>query len=154
MSSTHKTVGIIVAIALVLSAIPMSASAGESLSFDNTHKYLGYSTIAFAGATALTSGDPDIHEPLAYATAALGLSTLLSGYLSHGDRFDTSEGFFSEDNRHILLGTVGALMLTTGVLLAADSYDGDDDGSVDQAHAGLAGAGGILMTIALIDIKW
>ena len=34
MSSTHKTVGIIVAIALVLSAIPMSASAGESLSFD------------------------------------------------------------------------------------------------------------------------
>jgi hypothetical protein len=154
MSRLHKSVGALLAMTILIGMLPAPVVAGESLSLDTTHKYLAFSTIGLAGATALTSGDPDIHEPLAYATAAFALSTMLTGYITHSDRFDTTDGFFTQDNSHIILGTIGALMLTTGVLLAADSYDGDKDGSVEASHAGLAGAGGMLMAIAIVDIKW
>lgn len=154
MSKFQRVIGVLLAVIIMVGLLPAQATAGESFSLEGAHKCFGFTTIGLAGATALTSGDPDIHEPLAYATAAFALSTLFTGYLSHGDRFDTSDGFFAEDNRHIMLGTIGAIMLTTGVLLAADSYDGDDNGSVEASHAGLAGAGGLLMTIAFVDIKW
>ena len=154
MSRLRKSVGAFLAVTILIGMLPAPVVAGESFSLETTHKYLGFTTIGFAGATALTSDDPDMHEPLAYATAAFALSTLMTGYFAHGDRFDTSDGFFTQENSHMILGTIGAIMLTTGVLLAADSYDGDDDGSVEEGHAGLAGAGGLLMAIAIIDIKW
>ena len=137
---------------MLIGVIPMSASAEGLFTLDKTHKFLGFGTICLAAGTAATNGDFDTHEPLAYATAAFALSTVVTGYLAHGDRFDTSDGLFTQDNSHMLAGTIGALLLTTGVLLAADSYDESTNG-VDK-HAGLAIAGASLMTIAIIDIKW
>ena len=115
-------------------------------SLGNTHKYLGFGTIALAGATAATNGDKDTHEAFAYATAASALSTVLTGYLEHRDRFDPSDGLFSRENLHIMAATAGAIALTTAVAIA-------DDGR-ESSHSGLGVAGGILMTFAVIDIKW
>ena len=157
MSKSHRVIGVLLAVIIMVGLLPAQATAGESWNLDTTHKYFGFTTIALAGATAVTSDDMDLHEPLAYATAAFALSTVLTGYLAHGDRFDSSDGFWAEDNRHIILGTIGAIMLTTGVLLAADSYkEKDENGEeeISMGHAGMAGAGGMLMAIALVDIKW
>jgi hypothetical protein len=110
------------------------------------HKYLGYGTIVLAGLTAVTNSNEDVHESLAYLTAGGALSTVLTGYLSHGDRFDTSQGLLSRDNLHIVFGTVGAAILTTAVVIA--------DGGKESSHSSLGVAGGVLMTLAVIDIKW
>jgi len=110
------------------------------------HKYLGYGTIVLAGVTAATNSDEDLHESIAYATTAAALSTVLTGFLTHSDRFDTYEGLFSKDNLHIMLGTLGAVVLTTAVVIA-------DDGR-ESSHSGLGVAGGVLMTLGVIDIKW
>jgi hypothetical protein len=112
----------------------------------NWHKYLGYGTIVLAGLTAVTNSNEDVHEPLAYLTAGGALSTVLTGYLAHGDRFDTSQGLLSRDNLHIVLGTVGAAILTTAVVIA--------DGGKESSHSSLGVAGGILMTLGVIEIKW
>lgn len=113
---------------------------------ESWHKYLGYGTVIMAGITAASNSDEDFHESAAYVTAAGALSTLLTGYMAHGDRFDTSQGIFSEENRHILMGTLGAVLLTTAVAIA-------DDGE-ESSHSGLGVSGGILMTLGIIDIKW
>lgn len=110
------------------------------------HKYLGYGTVVLAGVTAATNSDEDLHESIAYATTAAALSTVLTGFLTHSDRFDTYEGLLSKDNLHIMLGTLGAAMLTTAVAIA-------DDGR-ESSHSGLGVAGGVLMTLGVIDIKW
>ena len=153
MSRSYRTTAVLLSVVLLLGALPVTASAGGKFTLDKAHKYLGFGTVALAGATAASNGEVDIHESLAYATAAFAISTVLTGYLSHRDRFDTSDGFFTKDNTHIMLGTVGAILLTTGVLLAADSFDEDND-SVSGGHAGLAIGGGVLMTIAIVDIEW
>ena len=158
MSRSRKSVGIVLLVVMALTVLPVSSFAEGFLTLEKTHKYLGFSTIALVAATAATkpSGidDVDTHESLAYATAAVALSTVLTGYLEHRDRFDLSEGFFTKENMHIMAGTVGALMLTTGVLMAADSYVEKEGGYEIDSHAGLAIAGGALMTIAIIDIEW
>ena len=110
------------------------------------HKYLGYGTVVLAGVTAATNSDEDLHESVAYATAASAISTVLTGYLAHRDRFDTYDGLLSKDNLHIILGTVGAALLTTAVAIA-------DEGR-ESSHSGLGVAGGVLMTLGVIDIKW
>lgn len=124
------------------STVPQGGEDG----LEKWHKYLGYGTVVMAGITAISSSDEDLHESVAYATAAGALSTLLTGYLAHGDRFDLEEGFFSKDNLHITMGTIGAALLTTAVVLA-------NNGS-ESSHSGLGVTGGVLMTFAVIDIKW
>ena len=127
-----------------LSTVHTEDSSGSDL--ESWHKYLGYGTILMAGVTAVSSSSESFHETAAYVTAAGALSTLFTGYLAHGERFDMSEGLFSETNRHIVIGTLGAVLLTTAVAMAAN----DDDSS----HSGLGISGGVLMTLAVIDIKW
>jgi drug/metabolite transporter (DMT)-like permease len=148
MSRSCKVIAVWLSVVMLLGLIPTSASAD----METAHKYLGFGTILLAGGTAATNGDFDTHEPLAYATAACALSTVITGYLAHGDRFDTGDGLFTQENSHMMAGTLGAIILTTGVILASGSYD-DADGSVDK-HAGIAMVGGALMTIAIIDIEW
>lgn len=133
-------------VVMLLGFVPISAHADDSLPLDKTHKYLGFGTIALAGATAATNSDEDTHEALAYATAACAVSTVLTGYLEHRDRFDLSDGLFSKENVHIITGTIGAAVLTTAVVIA-------DDGK-ESSHSGLGITGGVLMTLAIIDIKW
>lgn len=110
------------------------------------HKYLGYGTVLLAGITAATNSQESFHEGAAYATAAGALSTVLTGYLAHRDRFDTGQGLLTRDNLHIALGTLGAVILTTAVAIA-------DDGE-ESSHSGLGVTGGVLMALGVIDIKW
>jgi len=161
MLRSRRSIGIILLGVMLLGILPMSASAEGLFSLDSTHKYLGFGTIGLTAATALTNGELDAHEPLAYATAACALSTVLTGLIAHGDRFDLSDGFFSKENLHIMAGTIGAIALTAGVAIAAGSYEtstdpvtGGDINDVDGGHSGLSATGGILMTLAVIDIEW
>jgi hypothetical protein len=110
------------------------------------HKYLGYGTVLLAGVTAATSSQESFHEGAAYATAAGAVSTVLTGYLAHRDRFDTGDGLLTRDNIHIALGTLGAALLTTAVAIA-------DDGE-ESSHSGLGVTGGVMMALGVIDIKW
>ena len=110
------------------------------------HKCAGYTTAVLAGATAISSSNEDFHEAMAYATAAAALTTITSGVIEYRDRFDLSEGLFAEDNRHILTGALGALLMVTAVVIADDGEEG--------SHSSLGIAGGALMGVALIDIKW
>lgn len=118
----------------------------SGLDLGSWHKYLGFGTVVMAGVTAASNSNESFHETSAYITAAGALSTLLTGYMAHGEQFDMSEGIFSEPNRHIILGTLGAVLLTSAVVMAAN----DDDSN----HSGLGVSGGVLMTLAVIDIKW
>ncbi|PLX89040.1 MAG: hypothetical protein C0618_02670 [Desulfuromonas sp.] len=121
-----------------------TVQSGSSL--QRWHKYLGYGTVLLAGTTAATKSNESLHESLAYATAAGALSTVVTGMAGHGHRFDLSEGLFTRDNLHIAMGTLGAVLLTTGVAIA-------DDGK-ESSHSGLAVGGGALMTLGIIDIVW
>lgn len=162
MSRSRRSVGIVLLVVMALAVLPVSSFAEGFLTMEKTHKVLGFTTIALVAATAATKPGADdgvgTHESLAYATAAVALSTVLTGYLEHRDRFDMSDGLFTKENVHIMAGTVGAILLTTGVLLAADSYveksEADGGGHEIDSHAGLAMAGGALMAIAIIDIEW
>jgi hypothetical protein len=156
MSHARKPIGILLLTIMILGVLPLSAAA-EGLG--SAHKYFGFGTIALAAATAATkpgdAGDVDMHENLAYATAACALTTVLLGTAEHRERFDLSDGLFTEDNVHIMLGTIGAVALTAGVLAAAGSYESDGDSIKEiDSHAGLAIAGAAIMTIAIIDIEW
>ena len=115
-------------------------------SLETWHKYLGYGTILLAGITAVSNSEENFHESAAYATAAGAISTVVTGYLAHGQRFDTHQSLLSRDNLHIVLGTLGAAILTTAVAIA-------DDGK-ESSHSGLGVTGGVLMTLGVIDIKW
>lgn len=123
-----------------------SAQQKGGTSMEKWHKYLGYGTVLMAGVTAVSHSDEDFHESAAYVTAAGALSTLLTGYLAHSQRFDADEGLLTKDNLHIALGTLGAVLLTTAVAIA-------DDGE-ESSHSGLGVIGGVLMTLGVIDIKW
>ena len=124
--------------------VQTTVSSGSDLEL--WHKYLGYGTVLMAGVTAASSSNEDFHETAAYVTVAGALSTLLTGYVAHGEQFDMSEGIFSEPNRHILLATLGAVLMTTAVVIA--------DGGEESTHSGLGISGGVLMTLGVIDIKW
>ncbi len=155
MSRARKPIGILLLAAMILGVLPLSAVA-EGLG--TAHKYFGFGTIVLAAATAATKpgnvDDVELHEGLAYATAACALTTVLLGTAEHRERFDLSDGLFTRDNVHIMLGTIGAIALTAGVLAAAGSYDDDGDKMEIDTHAGLAIAGAAIMTIAIIDIEW
>jgi len=71
MSRVHQSVAVLLVGIMLLGALPFSASAEGAFSLDKAHKYLGFSTIGLAGATAATNGDKETHEALAYATAVL-----------------------------------------------------------------------------------
>lgn len=114
--------------------------------WSQVHKYVGYTTAVLAGVTAISSSNENFHEIAAYATAAAALTTVTTGAIAYRDHFDLSEGLFSENNRHILAGTLGALLMVTAVAIADDGEEG--------SHSTLGVAGGALMGVALIDIKW
>jgi hypothetical protein len=110
------------------------------------HKYFGYGTILMAGLTAISSSNESFHEATAYLTAGGAVSSVVTGYLAHSSRFDMKNGLFADDNLHIILGTLGAAILTTAVITA--------DGGDESSHSGMGITGGALMTLGLIKIKW
>ncbi len=110
------------------------------------HKYFGYGTILMAGLTAISSSNESFHEAAAYMTAGGAVSSVVTGYFAHASRFDMENGFFADDNFHIILASLGAAILTTAVITA--------DGGDESSHSGMGITGGALMTLGLIKIKW
>lgn len=121
-------------------------ASDSGLNYEKLHRYLGYTTLVLAGLTAVTSGNKDVHYGAAYGTVGAALGTLFSGYLAHGDRFNLKDGLFTEDNNHILLGTIGAIGCIAAVALA-DSGGGN-------SHDGIGIFGGTAMALSVITIRW
>lgn len=110
------------------------------------HRYLGYGSVLLAGLTAVSSSQEDIHEALAYATAGASIATATTGFMAYSGGVGPGQSLLSRDNLHMALGVVGAGLLTTAVLTADDGESG--------SHSGLGVAGGVLMTLGIIEIKW
>ncbi len=110
------------------------------------HKYIGYGTILMAGLTAVSSSSESFHEAAAYLTAGGAVSAVATGYLAHRSRLNLRYGIFTGDNLHIILGALGAAILTTAVITA--------DGGDESSHSGMGIAGGTLMTLGVLSVKW
>jgi hypothetical protein len=124
----------------------LAASTGDGLDAEKLHKYLGWATVALAGLTAVSGSHKEAHYAAAYSTVAASVGTLTTGYMAYGDRFTFEDGIFTEDNNHIILGTLGALGCIAAVALA-DSSDGN-------SHDNIGIAAGAAMAISVITIKW
>jgi hypothetical protein len=118
----------------------------RGLDAEKLHKYLGYATVLLVGLTAVTGNNKDIHYGAAYSTIAASLGTIATGYLAHGDRLTFEDGIFTEDNNHILSGTLGALACIAAVALA-DSSGGHD-------HDAIGIVGGSAMALSVVTIRW
>jgi len=122
------------------------------------HQYLGLSTIALAGLTAMTSPEDcdegscpprDItgtHATLAKATVAMALATIATGIYAHWDDFSLKDGWSDPDNLHVILGLSGTALMAYAVNKSANS-------SVPVNHAAMAESGALLMVVA-IKLTW
>ena len=96
--------------------------------------------------TAVSSSNEDVHWGAAYGTVGVAALTLTTGYIAHGDRFTLEDGLFTQDNNHIILGTIGAIGCMTAVAIA------DSEGGGGHAGAGIFG--GAAMAISIVTIRW
>ena len=123
------------------------------------HQYLGLSTIALAGMTALAAPDDDCkglncpprevngtHATLAKATIAMAAATIATGLYAHWNGFSLDNGWSDPDNLHVLLGVTGAALMAYAVNKSANS-------SVPVSHAAIAETGAVLMVVA-IKLTW
>lgn len=125
------------------------------------HQYLGIATIAAAAGTFLTHFHPcegpncgpqaprrthGLHANLGRATAALALSTVATGLVSHWDDFHVEDGIRDPDNLHVLLGATGAVLMTYAIAKSARS-------TVPTSHAPVAELGALSM-ITAIKLTW
>jgi hypothetical protein len=123
-----------------------AASFGDGLDAEKLHTYLGWATVALAGLTAVSGSHKDVHYAAAYSTVAASVGTLATGYMAHGDRLTFEDGVFTEDNNHIILGTLGALGCIAAVALA--------DSSGGNSHDNIGIVGGAAMAFSVITIRW
>lgn len=114
--------------------------------YGRLHKYFGYATLALAGVAAVTSSNKSLHYGSAYAATGTALLTCMTGYAEYAERFDLDEGLLAPDNLHVLLGVVGTVAITAAVA-TADSGD-------ESSHAGTGIAGGSLMLVSVVVIRW
>lgn len=110
------------------------------------HKYLGYTTVLLAAVAAVSSGTKSVHWAAAYGTAGVAAMTVTTGSIAHGNRFTLEDGWFTQDNTHILLGTIGAIGCIAAVAIA------DSDGGGGHASAGVFG--GAAMALSVVTIRW
>jgi hypothetical protein len=122
------------------------ASSGGGLDAEKLHKYLGYASVLLAGMTAVSGSHKEAHYAAAYSTIAASVATLTTGYMAYGDRFSFEDGIFTEDNNHIILGTIGALGCIAAVALA--------DSSGGNSHDNIGVVAGGAMVLSVITIKW
>ncbi|MDN5334470.1 hypothetical protein [Sphaerochaeta halotolerans] len=109
-----------------------------------THDVLGYSSVLLGLAAGLFSPpvlgvDEDIHGFLGGAATTAAVLNIGVGALNYGNRFTTSEGLFTKDNIHIVMGVTG------GVLLLVASLVSESD-----AHPIIAGLGTGLMGASIV----
>lgn len=122
------------------------------------HQYLGLTTIALAGLTALAAPEAckdancpprDVngtHATLAKATIAMAAATIATGLYAHWNDFQLADGWADPDNLHVLLGVSGAALMAYAVNKSANS-------TVPVNHAAIAEAGAVLMVVA-IKFTW
>jgi hypothetical protein len=150
--------------ASVTSSSPSTAFEPPMFSADKLHQYLGLTTIALVGLTALTAPGSGCegncppptqqqprqtngtHAKLGEAAAAMAAATVTSGLITHWNDFHLEDGFTDPDNMHAMLGGAGALLMMYAVNKSANS-------SVPTSHAGMAELGGVLMAVA-VKLTW
>jgi hypothetical protein len=130
--SFHHKISLLIAIQIILFCLS-SFAAGTVIDQRSLHDY----SLLDGGYTQRLSLD---------GAQLLAMADDTRTTASRSEQFDLSEGIFSESNRHIILGTLGAALLTLAVVMAAN----DDESS----HSGLGISGGVLMALGIIDIKW
>ena len=123
-----------------------SQSDNGFFDYERLHRYLGYGTVLLAGVAAVSSSNKDVHYGAAYGCAGAALATVTTGYMAYSDRFNMEDEFFTKDNTHILLGTIGAIGCITAVALA-DSEGGN-------GHSGAGVFGGSAMALSVLTIRW
>lgn len=121
------------------------ANRNSGFSMGKVHKYTGYATILAAAAAAVSGSDDGFHKGAGNATAALALTTCITGFAEYGHYFDVDEGL-SAYNIHIVLATLA----TAGfVATAVDANSNDDDG-----HAGLGIGSTVLMAVPVVILHF
>ncbi|MGE0075012.1 MAG: hypothetical protein AB7S52_07275 [Sphaerochaetaceae bacterium] len=109
-----------------------------------THDVLGYSAVLL-GLTAglfsppLLGVDEDIHGLIGVAATTAAVLNIGVGFLNYGYRLTSSEGLFTKDNIHIVMGITG------GVLMVVASLTGESD-----FHPIIAGLGTGLMGASIV----
>ncbi len=124
------------------------SGAGSSSRFGlrKMHRYLGYGTLVLAGVTAVSGSESDLHCGAAYAATGTAVATCVTGFMKYHRRWNPGKGLFHDDNAHIMLGVIGGIGMVASVI-SADSDSG-------PGHAGIGAAGGALMAVSVILIKW
>jgi hypothetical protein len=109
-----------------------------------THDVLGYSAVLLGLTAGLCSPpilgvDEDIHGFIGGAATTAAVMNIGVGFLNYGYRLTASEGLFTKDNIHIVMGITG------GLLMLVASLTGESD-----AHPIIAGLGTGLMGASIV----
>ena len=107
------------------------------------HKYLGYTTAALAGVTAVTSSSAGVHKTAGYVTAGLSLITTAIGFYEYGEYFDLDEGF-SGYNMHMILETAATIGFMATAALQSEK----------GPHAVIGGVSTAMMILPIFVVHW
>jgi len=143
--------------------IPDSAFEKPAITWNQTHMYLGLTSMAMAGVAGLTSDSvkkdngsaalkTNVHVVAAKAAWQLGALAIGTGLWTHWDDFHLEDGLFDRDNLHVLLGTLGVIGYYMAVNSAVNDYN-TNSGSVTTNHASYGILGGAAM-ITGIALTW
>lgn len=114
-----------------------------SFSPEKFHQYLGLTTLGLVALAAISPKEEDsAHEYFATAAAVTAGATVANGLIFHWEDFHFEDGFTDPDNMHMMLGTLGAVLMAAAVSQAPEG-----------GHAGLGIGGGIAMATA-VKITW
>jgi hypothetical protein len=109
-----------------------------------THDILGYSSVLLGLTAGLLSPpvlgvDKDIHGLLGGAATAAAVVNIGVGFLNYGYRLTTSEGLFTKDNIHIVMGITGGILMLVASLTSESDF-----------HPIIAGLGTGLMGASIV----
>lgn len=114
-----------------------------AFSGEKFHQYMGLTTLGLVALTAVLPKEEDgPHEIAGTAAAVLAGATVANGLVVHWEDFDFDDGFTDPDNMHMMLGTLGAVLMAAAISQAPEG-----------GHAGLGIGGGVAMATA-IKITW
>lgn len=114
-----------------------------TFSGEKFHQYLGLTTLGLVALTAIAPKEEDgLHEIAAQSAALAAGATVGTGLVFHWNDFHLEDGITEPDNLHMILGSVGALLMAAAVSQAPEG-----------GHAGLGILGGSAMAVA-VKITW
>lgn len=114
-----------------------------AFSGEKFHQYMGLTTLGLVALTAVLPKEEDgPHEMAGTAAAVMAGATVANGLVFHWEDFDFDDGFTDPDNMHMMLGSLGAILMAAAISQAPEG-----------GHAGLGIGGGIAMATA-VKITW